>query len=302
MRAYDMADHSLAGLGISSNRFPPPGHHWRVAILCERGATLSDLASYLEDHGAAVSNRTSVTELLSCMKAKDPALRPNFLILVAGAMMAGALSKLKRIRSRSEFFCMVVASDNDEDARIALLDAGCDDCVVMPTSPREIMARMRAILRRGAASRAQPKVAPLQAQSRLQSMGLRPEPLELGCGWKLCHTSREIYRPDGTGCAATTAEFDLLACLARRLGQPMSRDEISMAVYGRNCRIDDRSVDNLVVRLRRKLELNPREPKVLRSVRLIGYIFAGFRPPASKGQMQDFSRAPEAAQAHLITA
>jgi two-component system phosphate regulon response regulator OmpR len=74
---------------------------------------------------------------------------------------------------------------------------------------------------------------------------------------------------------------------------PVSRDQISQAVYHRSCRIDDRSVDNLVVRLRRKLEEDPRHPQVLRSIRLIGYMFVGFQAPAQPVGGHQTNRQPE---------
>ena len=159
--------------------------------------------------------------------------------------------------------------------------------MVIPTSPREILARIRAALRRGLPDSRLGRSPQPETQTYPSASGLPSRMVELGLGWKLCLTRREIYRPDGTGCSATTAEFDLLACLVRQPGVPVSREQISQAVYRRSYRAEDRSVDNLVVRLRRKLELDPRQPEALRSIRLIGYMFVGFQaaPQASEPRL-----------------
>jgi DNA-binding response OmpR family regulator len=280
MRELPSKEAEVATLGRPNFQFFPQSRSLRVSILGEQRALVADLGSYLENHGLAVSHCAAFGELLSGLEAQEYSLRPDIVILQVGSMLHEALAALHQIRGRSDVFCIVLGMDNDEAARVALLEAGCDACMVIPTSPREILARIRAALRRGLPDSRLGRPPQPEAQTCSSGSGLPSRVVELGLGWKLCLTRREIYRPDGSSCSATTAEFDLLACLVSQPGVPVSRDQISQAVYRRSCRTEDRSVDNLVVRLRRKLEVDPRRPEVLRSIRLIGYMFVGFRAPS----------------------
>ena len=93
-------------------------------------------------------------------------------------------------------------------------------------------------------------------------------------GWRLLPDRRQLLRPDGRECPLTTAEFDLVRVLVERRGRAVSRDAIARSVFGRPFRPEDRTVDNLVLRLRRKLDTA--HPQAIRTVRGSGYMFAGF--------------------------
>ena len=93
-------------------------------------------------------------------------------------------------------------------------------------------------------------------------------------GWRLLPERRQLLRPDGRECPLTTAEFDLVRVLVERPGRAVSRDAIARSVFGRPFRPEDRTVDNLVLRLRRKLDAAG--PRAIRTVRGAGYMFAGF--------------------------
>lgn len=287
MRILQREEGEASVTGSPNLHFFPQNRSLRISILGEQRALVADLGSYLEQHHLAVSHCATFGELLSGLGAHEYSLRPDIVILQVGSMLNSALGYLHQIRGRSDVFCIVLGMDNDEAARVALLEAGCDACMVIPTSPREILARIRATLRRGLPDSRLGRSPQPETQTYPSASGLPSRMVELGLGWKLCLTRREIYRPDGTSCSATTAEFDLLACLVRQPGVPVSREQISQAVYRRSCRAEDRSVDNLVVRLRRKLELDPRQPEALRSIRLIGYMFIGFQaaPQASEPRL-----------------
>ncbi|MCA3278743.1 MAG: response regulator transcription factor [Roseomonas sp.] len=279
MRGVKSEKAELSFLGRPNLQFFPQSRSLRISILGEQRALVAELGSYLEQHGLAVSHCATFGELLSGVEAQEYSLQPDIVILQVRSMLKEAPDSIHQIRARSDVFCIVLGMDNDEAARVALLEAGCDACMAIPTSPREILARIRAALRRGLPDSRLGRPPQLETHTYPATSSLPSRVVELGLGWKLCLTRREIYRPDGSSCSATTAEFDLLACLVRQPGVPVSRDQISQAVYHRNCRINDRSVDNLVVRLRRKLEVDPRHPEVLRSIRLLGYMFVGFQAP-----------------------
>ncbi len=170
-----------------------------------------------------------------------------------------AIPTLHRLRTVSRMPCIVVGEQGDADRSIGLLDAGADDLVPLGTPLPTMLARMRAVLRRGA-------------------WGLATHPASFdsppGRPWRLLRTRRELWRPDGTECRLTTAEFDLFCLLADLGPAPVSREAICQAVFRRRWRSEDRTVDNLVVRLRRKLDDDARN--TVRTVQGRGYAFVGF--------------------------
>ena len=300
MCALDLGGSSVSG-GEDSPATPSSRRKpMRVSVIARHAFGLVDLAAYLGSQGVSVTYCAKADELSPETYADKAAPAPDIVVLAVQGDLREEIAIVRRLRDDTRVLCMAIASEDNEEARISLLEAGCDDCVMKHTTPREVLARMRAMLRRAAIGHGLPLSAVSEAQTIRQAAGSGKGPLDLGFGWTLCCTRREIFRPDGTSCAATTAEFNLLACLAMQPGVPVSRNDISQAVYRRNYRADDRSVDNLVVRLRRKLETDPQEPKVLRSVRLIGYMFAGFEPLAIRVKPARFPREAKTEYAQFL--
>lgn len=154
---------------------------------------------------------------------------------------------------------VVLAAEMTEADRIAALELGADDVVLKTTPPREILARLRAVIRR--------------------SLAPRPDPA--GPTWRFLPARRDLLRPDGTSVPLTTAEFNLLAALAQNPGRAMSREELFIAVFGRRFNPLDRAIDNVVAKLRAKLGDPVRGPSMIRTVRPVGYVFTGF--PGEEG-------------------
>jgi DNA-binding response OmpR family regulator len=159
---------------------------------------------------------------------------PHAVLLCAPASDPGAtLGLLRELRARSRLPVMVLGSA-DDISQVLLLEAGADDVVARGLPLRALQARLQAILRRaewGLASPAQP----LQVD-----------------GWQLIGDRRQVLRPDGSECLLTTAEFDLVQLLLEQRGRAVSRDAIAATVFHRPFRAEDRTADNLVLRLRRK--------------------------------------------------
>lgn len=171
------------------------------------------------------------------------------------------LEVLRAIRAVSQLPCVLYpAGGDDPELRVLGFEAGADDCLPASATPREIVSRIRAVLRRAA-----------------------PRPAPAMNGWQLSAARRDLYLPDGEPCGLTAAEFKLLDLLIRSR-QAVSRDELSLLVCRRAYSPGDRAVDGLVARVRRKLEREGEEP-VIKAVRGIGYAFAGFphRPAAGEG-------------------
>ncbi|KQV60880.1 two-component system response regulator [Pelomonas sp. Root1217] len=146
--------------------------------------------------------------------------------------------------------------------RIVGLEVGADDYIAKPFELRELLARVRAVLRRLQVTAAP---APLLAPED-------PERVAFG----LCEldvAQRKLFGMDGTEIDITAAEFDLLALFARHPNRPLNRDQIMEQAHNRGWDVFDRSIDLRVMRLRRKVERNPDKPEVIKTVRNVGYVY-----------------------------
>jgi DNA-binding response OmpR family regulator len=149
--------------------------------------------------------------------------------------------------------------------RVVGLELGADDYIAKPFHMREVLARIRAVLRRYAGPNAETARAGVMAEQ-----GTRYS----FDGWNLDMGRRELKAPEGTLCELTTAEFNLLAVLVERPGRVLSRDELMDLLKGHDWTPLDRSIDGLVARLRKKIERGEC-PQLVKTVRGVGYVFAG---------------------------
>ncbi|WP_343897371.1 winged helix-turn-helix transcriptional regulator, partial [Craurococcus roseus] len=186
------------------------------------------------------------------------------LVLLGGGDPAAPLSALRRLRDASRVPCILLVGGLDEAIGALARNAGADDAADRAAPFAAILARVRAVLRRAEWGTADAMAAPPEAALD---------------GWRLLPDRRQLLLPDGRECPLTTAEFDLVRVLVERRGRAVSRDAIARSVFGRPFRPDDRTVDNLVLRLRRKLEAA--DPRAIKTVRGAGYMFAGFGAAAA---------------------
>jgi two-component system OmpR family response regulator len=150
--------------------------------------------------------------------------------------------------------------------RVVGLELGADDYVTKPFDLRELLARIRSVLRRSALRSA---IAPAQPSA---SAGGAPA-FEFG-GFRLEPDARRLLAADGREVALTTGEFDLLHALLQRPNLVLSRDQLMNSVHGREAGPYDRAIDVQIGRLRRKIEADPAHPHLIKSVRGAGYLFA----------------------------
>jgi two-component system phosphate regulon response regulator OmpR len=169
------------------------------------------------------------------------------------------LDVCRRLRARSDGPILMLTARGDPMDRVIGLEMGADDYLPKPFEPRELLARLRAILRR---SRSRSAASDGQA-----SDVLRYGRLEIDRG------AREV-RLDGTPCSLTGYQFALLLALAEHAGRVMSRDALMDAVKGEQIEAFDRSIDVHVSRIRAAIEDDPRKPRRIITVRGIGYVFA----------------------------
>jgi two-component system OmpR family response regulator len=205
----------------------------------------AELTDYLTSAGLTVEPLGSFDELRALIELPGD----KFLLLDLAVGGESAVDFLGEVQGRLNLPCIVVTGNQSETERIASLEIGADDYVLKTASPRELLARVRAVMRRVS---------------------------EAPSGWQFDSERRELRQPDGTQVALTTAEFGLLEVLLANKGKPVSREVLAEKVHGRALHPLDRAIDNMVVRLRRKLGDDGAGARVIKSVRLVGYVFTGF--------------------------
>lgn len=172
------------------------------------------------------------------------------------------LSLARKLRAGSDVAMIMLTGRSDSVDKVVGLELGADDYVTKPFDPRELLARIRSVLRRS---------APREAVTTPQGSDAAVVTFS---GWSLDLGLRELTSPTGAPVELTSYEFDLLAVLAQRAGRTLSRDQILELIANRNWDPNDRSIDVLVGKLRRKLNDDPREPRLIKTVRSVGYMFA----------------------------
>lgn len=172
------------------------------------------------------------------------------------------LSLARKLRRESDVALIMLTGMTENVDKIVGLELGADDYVTKPFEPRELLARIRSVLRRSTYSRAHSAMP----EGNREEIGFS--------GWALDLYQRRLTSPAGEPVVLTALEFDLLAMFARRLGRPLSRDQIAELIMNREWGPDDRSIDVLVGKLRRKLNDDPRAPRLIQTVRGVGYVFA----------------------------
>ena len=189
-------------------------------------------------------------------------------LILLDVMLPGedGLSLCRDVRANSDIPIIMITARGEEMDRIVGLEIGADDYLPKPFSPRELLAHVRAVLRRAGAGHR--RIA--QNVDRLTF-----------AGWTLHVAERRLTDPDGNEIGLTAGEFDLLKVLAERAGRVLTRDQLLDLTKGRATTIFDRSIDAQVSRLRRKIERDPANPVFIKTVRSGGYVFA-----ASGGERQ----------------
>jgi two-component system OmpR family response regulator len=184
----------------------------------------------------------------------------DLVILDIGLPGIDGLTITQQIRRHSDVAIIIVSGRGDLADRVVGLEIGADDYVTKPFEPREILARVRSVLRRGRASSA---------------VSIKDDHLRYGfCDWTLDATAQSLQGGDGHAVSLTSGEFKLLEAMVTRANRVLSRDQLMDVCYGNNSPAFDRSIDICVGRLRKKLHDDPRNPGIIRTVRNGGYIFA----------------------------
>jgi len=219
------------------------------ALLIDDDARLGDLLdSYLGDHDVALEAARDGNAGLDALG------RGTYDLVLLDVMMPGmdGLEVLRRIRGKSTIPVIMLTARGDEADRVVGLELGADDYVPKPFSPRELLARMRAVLRR-----TQPEVT----SERIAMAGV-----EVDVGARSAKVEGELI--DLTG-----LELDILVALMRRAGRVVPRDALLSEAGRDDVVVSERTVDVHISHLRKKLGDDPRQPSRIRTVRGVGYVF-----------------------------
>jgi two-component system, OmpR family, response regulator len=218
------------------------------ALLIDDDSRLAELlAGYLQPHDVILAHAPDGARGLAALDGG------GFDLVVLDVMMPGldGLDVLRRLRARSAVPVLMLTARGDETDRVVGLELGADDYLAKPVYPRELLARMRAILRR---------TAPRAEDRRIVVGDLEIDP------------DARTARIGGRDVSLTALEFDLLRALAERAGRVIPRDALWEAAGRADTVVSDRTVDVHVSHLRAKLGDDAREPKRLKTVRGAGYI------------------------------
>ena len=212
-------------------------------------------------HRYLVQNGYYATTAADAGEARSKLKSMAFDLMVLDIMMPGqdGLSLTEELRKESEVPILLLTARGAPEDRIAGLEAGADDYLPKPFNPRELLARINAVLRRQAAAR---NASAIEGATTLTFLG-----------WRIDIRLRELRNPEGARVAMTSAEFDLLRTFCERPGRVLSRDSLLDLTQGRSAGSFERSIDVLVSRIRRKIEPDPQEATMIKTVRSGGYVF-----------------------------
>lgn len=214
------------------------------------------LARFLEKHGCRVTVADGGTMLRKAIR--ESAID----IVVLDIMMPGedGLSLCRWLRENSALPVILLTAVAEETDRIVGLEMGADDYVTKPFNPRELLARVKAVLRRAS------------------SLPPNREPVGVGRArfgsWTLDRSRREVVGADGVAVPLSTGEFRLLGAFLAHPRMVLSRDQLLDQTRGRRAEAFDRAIDNQISRLRKKIEPNPADPQLIKTVWGGGYLFA----------------------------
>jgi two-component system OmpR family response regulator len=227
----------------------------KILIVEDEASIREPLMRYLE------RNELRVTAAADAAEARKLLIAHAFDLVICDIMMPGedGLSLTRHIRETSQLPVILLTARTEEVDRILGLEVGADDYMVKPFSPRELLARIKAVLRRTHA------LPPRQAP---------PPSARYAFGeWTLRTGERELVDANGEVASLSSGEYALLLALVERPRIVLTRDQLLDITQGRVAGVFDRSIDNQISRLRRKIEPDPKTPRYIKTVWGGGYTF-----------------------------
>ncbi|WP_457798247.1 response regulator [Methylocystis sp. S23] len=228
-----------------------------AVLLVEDDAEIGELISrYLGNHGMEVTRLANGEGL----DAKLASGAFDLLILDLNLPGEDGFSICRRVRAAHDIPIIIVTAQGEDVDKILGLEIGADDYVVKPFNSRELLARIRAVLRR--------------AEPQSRAGGVSQSQSFQFLGWRVNLLSREVVSPSGMKVAMTGAEFDLLHAFCENPNRVLTRDQLINMTHGPTAGPYERSIDVLISRLRQKLEKDPKNPAMIQTVRSEGYMLS----------------------------
>jgi len=219
-----------------------------------------ELRELLRDYlGQAGFRITPVADGREMRRAMDAA---RFDLVILDIMLPGedGLSLCRRLRAQSRIPILMLTARGDEIDRIVGLEMGADDYLAKPFNPRELLARIKSILRR--------------AGSLPENLAGEDVRHFRFAGWSLDTQTRQLLSPDGVVVDLSGVEYKILRVFVEHPNRVLSRDQLLELAQGREANLFDRAIDVQIGRLRRKLDDDAREPRLIKTVRNEGYVLA----------------------------
>lgn len=252
-----LASHGLRAGPAAFMNYPMDDDAPTSILLVDDEPTLREpLAEYLAAQGFTVTEAASAAAARSVLTE----MRPDIVLL--DIMMPGedGLSLCRHLVETRQLPVIFLTARGEATDRIVGLELGADDYVVKPFEPRELVARIRTVLRRVGRG--------LSPQQEMEDWHYAFE------GWSLDPLKRKLTDPEGVTVPISTAEFRLLRAFLDSPRKVLDRDLLLDLVQGRSAHLFDRAIDNQISRLRRKIEADSRDPQLILTVRGGGYRFA----------------------------
>ncbi len=232
------------------NPIKPP----QILVVDDEPEVCKLIDRFLSREGFEVYSASSGAAMRDCLKVTTI----DLIILDVRLPGEDGLTLARELRQNSMVPIIMLTSKNEVIDRVVGLESGADDYLPKPFHPRELLARIRAVLRRN----------PCQIETRTVEAGA----MAFG-GWRLNLDTRQLFQPDGEEIPLSPAEYELLLVFLHNPGRVLSRDFLLVTTRGREATPFDRAIDVHISHLRRKLEPNPKQPTVFKTVRNAGYIF-----------------------------
>jgi two-component system phosphate regulon response regulator OmpR len=214
----------------------------------------STVSEYLRRNGLSVSEADGGAALREIMGQRPIDLA----VLDINMPGIDGLTLAREIRASGDAGIIMLTAKSDDIDRIVGLEVGADDYVTKPFNPRELLARVKAVLRR--ASRGGESPATMGREVQMGKCRLNLD-------------TRKLYEADGSEVPLTAMEFDLLKCFAEHPRRVLTRDQLLDLAHSKEMEAFDRSIDTRITRIRKKVEKDPAKPECLKTVRGAGYVF-----------------------------
>ena len=218
------------------------------------------VAHYLEDDGYAVVPAFSGAEAIEKVQSANP----DLVLLDLGLPDEEGFRVLTKIKAQSNVPVIIVSGKSDTTEKIVGLEMGADDYITKPFEMRELSARIKAVIRRG-----EPAAAPAAAAKPAEG----PREKLTFDGWTLDRLQYQLFDPAGKSAELTAGEFRLLEALVMSPNRALTRDYLFELTREDEFESFDRAIDIQIGRLRKKLGDDPKEPKYIKTVRGVGYMF-----------------------------